>query len=987
MENWSSSISIKSLGNTSSIASFHSSLNDTVRSAPILNSTVCGGCTVSAVGATIAWWYPTSLYYGFSSLVVSSSAGATGYVVTQASTYFDLENALKQETWLKSTTFDARYNSSGVQFVATTLDLPRAASTSALIVTAVDALPTDQILSSSQIADAYLDPMPIASVSFTGPANTTSSIIASGTPFLVIPAYAILTASRAMDGSCRQRTIQYNLPEPYHHAYDGSANISSQLSLTESALPEDFLARIPMAYTHCNSLLIAEIEMLVVVTLIYDSGISPFLVHVENSVTESADSAAPTSNNLTTSTVHTSGDAIVAVCGGIRCFPVIAIAHQESTVTAPLEGPGPVTRVIEPITTSTGHQGESVTIFGQAPGDGETSQGGDDSNGSNSGASSNSGSQQGGGSNTDNGDDGGSQENGGTGGFHMIPLVAHVESALPVTFFVSASRAITEVTVSFQGQTLVATAEQSDEPNPTVAGLVTAIQVVNTGHTGPTPTSDRSSQEQGGNISQSGSNEGADGQSGASGQEQGSAHGNAQSSPQSTGSGESTGTGFAVTGETSGFTPSRPEDGNDDNGEEGVNGTQEGFGQSAEDAASNVKVLTVGSQTFTANGQSEFALGNEMTLSPGKTLEIHGTTVALDPGGSIAVINGATQTVQAAHTNPPPMLVVGTQTFVANAATQYYLDSDATLTPGGKVTYHGSSISLGVGAEFFVVNGETSTFGGPQITPPPVLLVAGTSYTADAGSTYYVEGQTLTPGGDIVVDGTKISLASDANYLTVDGVTLTRPPQAVPAYPVLTLGETTVTPEAVPGQPGSSEYVFGGYTLLPGGSAAIFSGTTFSLLPFGGGLVVNGATSSFSSILGATTSAPVLTIDGNTYTALDYGGTSYDIDGLTLTPGGIITVHGQTISLAPQATVLVVNGQTTTLFPATGTVTTTSTVVKPAAQASGSPGAAITSGTSGTSGTHNLQSAAPHLAALKCSFALFTLALLWLHWRSSQHCV
>ncbi|KAF2092414.1 hypothetical protein NA57DRAFT_17004, partial [Rhizodiscina lignyota] len=97
-----------------------------------------------------------------------------------------------------------------------------------------------------------------------------------------------------------------------------------------------------------------------------------------------------------------------------------------------------------------------------------------------------------------------------------------------------------------------------------------------------------------------------------------------------------------------------------------------------------------------------------------------------------------------------------------------------TLTPGGVATIHGTTVSLGPSASFIVVNGHTQTLSPAAITPPPVLLVAGTSFTANAGTTFTIDGQTLTPGGEITVDGTTVSLGTAANILyIIDGQTLT----------------------------------------------------------------------------------------------------------------------------------------------------------------------------------------------------------------------
>jgi len=144
-----------------------------------------------------------------------------------------------------------------------------------------------------------------------------------------------------------------------------------------------------------------------------------------------------------------------------------------------------------------------------------------------------------------------------------------------------------------------------------------------------------------------------------------------------------------------------------------------------------------------------------------------------------------------------------------------------------------------------------------------------------------------------------------------------------------------------------------------------------------------------SSISGAyavmPTAAPVLTIGGETFTAINNGAT-YVIDGHTITPGGLletVVLDGKTylISLAPQATILMIetegsDGKVTgttyeTLFPAQmtrGTITNTAT-------AGSSPSAGGASSTDGSAGDGSSPSAADTLA-LRLSGALVALGSL-----------
>ena len=282
------------------------------------------------------------------------------------------------------------------------------------------------------------------------------------------------------------------------------------------------------------------------------------------------------------------------------------------------------------------------------------------------------------------------------------------------------------------------------------------------------------------------------------------------------------------------------------------------------------------------------------------------------------------------------------------------------LTPGGVITVVGSTISLGQGATDIVVNGKTTTLDGPaaMITAPPVLTVDGSAYGANAGTSYLISGQVLTPGGSVVITEPNgqvetISLNSAANQLVsvVNDHTVTSLIGALGAMssgaPVLTIDSQTYTAASYDAGSGPT-YIISGQTLTQGGAITI-SGAhgleTLSLDSAGTALVdiSNGHTTT-STIPNAyavmPTAAPILTIGDQTFTALGNGAT-YVIDGKTLTAGGVQTVtvggHVYIVSLSPLATILRIElenaaGQVTAtsfeiLFPAQMTrVTVTNTM-------------------------------------------------------------
>jgi len=320
---------------------------------------------------------------------------------------------------------------------------------------------------------------------------------------------------------------------------------------------------------------------------------------------------------------------------------------------------------------------------------------------------------------------------------------------------------------------------------------------------------------------------------------------------------------------------------------------------------------------------------------------VDGHTLSLAPGGNALAVDGSTSSMASAGGSAAdiPLLTIGGKTYMANAATQYYFGEGETLTPGGSVVVSGTTISLGSDASALVINGQTQTLSAPLITPGPMITMADNTYAPNAADAYNINGQMLTPGGIITVSGTTMSLASDGSAVVINGQTQSLTGSgsntaAITAPAVLTIDGQAYAPNA------DSSYLISGQTLTPGGQITFTgpNGTeTISLDSSGSVLVEVMSGHTMTSNLAnagesAPTAAPILTIGGQTFTALPGSGTSYVIEGQTLTPGGIETVtiagHTYIVSLSPQATVLEIeaegpSGKVTatsfeTLFPGTG---------------------------------------------------------------------
>ncbi|KAF2841865.1 hypothetical protein M501DRAFT_988146 [Patellaria atrata CBS 101060] len=176
---------------------------------------------------------------------------------------------------------------------------------------------------------------------------------------------------------------------------------------------------------------------------------------------------------------------------------------------------------------------------------------------------------------------------------------------------------------------------------------------------------------------------------------------------------------------------------------------------------------------------------DDQTLVPGSAITVDSTFVYLPPFGSTVIIGDVTQTLAGATTiTPAPVLSADGTLYSLQNNSPIYVVSDQTLTPGGIITVYGSEVSLLPSATAVVIDGTTSLIDGSHgartiATDPPLLTVDGQTYSANAGMAYIIAGQTLTPGGEITVEGTTIGLSPSANVLVVNGTPSTLSPETI----------------------------------------------------------------------------------------------------------------------------------------------------------------------------------------------------------------
>ncbi|MCJ1271456.1 hypothetical protein MMC22_011357 [Lobaria immixta] len=304
-----------------------------------------------------------------------------------------------------------------------------------------------------------------------------------------------------------------------------------------------------------------------------------------------------------------------------------------------------------------------------------------------------------------------------------------------------------------------------------------------------------------------------------------------------------------------------------------------------------------------------------------------------------------------------PHLTVDSQIFTADTSGHYVIDSKI-VTPGGEITVSGTPIS--------VPHLSLSTEVSPTLLP--ALIVGSQSFTANHANHYIIGSQTLTPGGHITVAGTPVSAPTlfteihnpvltipsllifsetynpSASAIVIEGITKTSPPALASSTALnsktiaLVIGDTTTTlvptfslPPLTIGSKiyvadSRSQYIIGSQTLTPKGQI-IIEGQT--LTP-GGQISVDGKSISLASqaaalVIGSVTETlltsfalPHIIVDSEVNTA--NSASAYIIKGQTLTAGGQITVEGTPVSLAPNASDLVIGSNTQSFSATSSTV-------------------------------------------------------------------
>nr|OQO23026.1 hypothetical protein B0A51_08771 [Rachicladosporium sp. CCFEE 5018] len=175
-------------------------------------------------------------------------------------------------------------------------------------------------------------------------------------------------------------------------------------------------------------------------------------------------------------------------------------------------------------------------------------------------------------------------------------------------------------------------------------------------------------------------------------------------------------------------------------------------------------VITVGSDTITANQASAFVIGSQ-TLSAGEAITISGTAISLATQGTAIVVNGQTTPIVVPAAAPITLGPGAAATPIASGA--FVLPSDSNLQAGSAITIGGTTYSVPSTGSTLIVNGRVIAAPTPQSITLGSLMAAVTPTLIGSQTAYIVAGQTLTQGGNVVIASQTLSIVSGGAAIIV----------------------------------------------------------------------------------------------------------------------------------------------------------------------------------------------------------------------------
>lgn len=305
------------------------------------------------------------------------------------------------------------------------------------------------------------------------------------------------------------------------------------------------------------------------------------------------------------------------------------------------------------------------------------------------------------------------------------------------------------------------------------------------------------------------------------------------------------------------------------------------------------------------NSGLKYVIGTQIPAPGGSALTIGGVRYSLAAGAD-ALVSGSSTIAFTPGKNYPQILAADGNIRTTDSVSNYVIGTK-TLTPGSHaITVNGIRYSLALSATALVSGSNTIRLDNGLSYPPPVVTIAGGTYTANSASQYLIGSQTLAPGGQaITINGITYSLAHSATALVSNGITIPLTSSTPPVSTALTIGGT-IYPENA-----ASEFIIGTQTLLPNGKPITINSTPYAFTtgPSGEALIIDGKSTFLLSPPIITRAPAVISIGSALFTANK--DEDFVIDGQTLVPGSEITFSGTEVSLGVEGTDVVLGGTST----------------------------------------------------------------------------
>ena len=341
--------------------------------------------------------------------------------------------------------------------------------------------------------------------------------------------------------------------------------------------------------------------------------------------------------------------------------------------------------------------------------------------------------------------------------------------------------------------------------------------------------------------------------------------------------------------------------------------------------------ITVDRQKFTANDGGRHII-DDHTFNPGGPPFIIGLGSSThlvdlpDLGRNPALaIASATSLVQ--KPTSMPAITFNGQEFDLDDKGELFAGSQKIMPNGGPVTVRsGESTHLvelkSSGTNTALVVDGSSTRLPMLGTTAAAITFRGQTFNTNDHAQYTVNDETLTPGQaprligsghathlvGMITSGTDTVLVVDSSSTTLSQLSTLKA-----AKPAITLNGQILSTDA------QGQYIFGSKTLTPGGAPVTIPGSSTHVigLQTAGGktaLVVDSSSTTLAEVP-SPTDAPAITFEDHTFTVDSQG--RYVIDDKTLTPGGVVSIFGTPISLAPDGNEIVIGTSTEAVVKST----------------------------------------------------------------------